>query len=216
MTTPSANPVRVLVVADDLLARAGLAAVLAAQPGCDVVGQVSGSADLGFEIEVHRPDTLVWDLGWDPSHALERLPDLREAGVPVVVLLSNEEHAGEAWAVGARGLLSREASAEEIAAALQAMAHGLAVIDPVMGMPRVATPAPGAQSPRALAEPLTPREIEVLRLLADGLPNKAIASRLGVSDHTVKFHINAILGKLNAQSRTEAVVLAARIGLITL
>ena len=70
--------------------------------------------------------------------------------------------------------------------------------------------------PSPLVESLTPREVEVLQLLAEGLPNKGIAQRLGISEHTVKFHVNAIMGKLGAQSRTEAVVQATRLGLILL
>ena len=76
-------------------------------------------------------------------------------------------------------------------------------------------PSP-ARDPADLVEELTPRETEVLQLLADGLTNKAIAQRLGISDHTVKFHVNAVLGKLGAQSRTEAVVRASRLGLLQL
>ncbi len=90
-----------------------------------------------------------------------------------------------------------------------ALSHGLKVTDPSMsGGPPPLTPSSGLL--------LTPREQDVLRLLAEGLPNKGIASRLEVSEHTVKFHVNSIMGKLNAQSRTEAVTLATRLGLLPL
>ena len=205
------DDVRVLVVADDPLARAGLATLLAGQPGCSVVGQVAGDVDLAA-IEVYRPDVLVWDLGWgDPTQSLERLAGLRD--VPVVGLVPDQAHAADAWSAGVRGLLRREADAESLVAALRSVALGLASLDPALATALI---PPQDQAPTPLAEELTPRELEVLRLLAQGLPNKAIAQRLEISEHTVKFHVNAILGKLGAQSRTEAVVHATRLGLILL
>ena len=206
---------RVLVLADDPLVRAGLAALLAEQPGCVVIGRASSADDLSAAVETYRPDVLLWDLGWSPVPVLERA-----ALPPVAVLLADAAAASEAWAAGARGLLRRDAEPAQIAAALAALVHGLAVVDPefasvVASQPERRLPAP-IEPPEPLLEDLTPRELEVLRLLADGLPNKTIARRLGISEHTVKFHINAILGKLGAASRTEAVVRATRLGLILL
>jgi DNA-binding NarL/FixJ family response regulator len=109
------------------------------------------------------------------------------------------------------GLLLRDSTPDQLYAALNAAILGLFVFDPVLAR------LPAADSlPEPLAEALTPREMEVLQLLAEGLANKMIAQQLGISDHTVKFHVNAILSKLNAQSRTEAVVRATRLGLIIL
>jgi two-component system nitrate/nitrite response regulator NarL len=207
------NDLRVLIVADDPLARAGLAALLADQPGCVVVGQVAGEADLPAALDVHRPDVALWDLGWDPTSSLERLADLAEAGPPIVALLPDESHAADARTAGASGLLLRDTGADPLVAALMAAAQGLLVLEPSLA---AAMPAAGDQAPTPLIEELTPRELEVLQLLAEGLPNKAIARRLDISEHTVKFHVNAILGKLGAQSRTEAVVRATRVGLILL
>jgi DNA-binding NarL/FixJ family response regulator len=110
-----------------------------------------------------------------------------------------------------------------LAAGLAAATHGLGVLDPPF-IPAVApvTPDDGTASPGgihsslALVEELTPRELEVLRLMAEGLPNKTIARQMEISEHTVKFHVNAILGKLGVTSRTEAVVRATRLGLILL
>jgi two-component system nitrate/nitrite response regulator NarL len=130
-----------------------------------------------------------------------------------VALLPDEAQAPEVWASGVRGLLLRDAGAETLQAALQAIGQGLVVLDPSLALSPLPVLEPGLDS---LVEELTPRETEVLQLLADGLTNKAIAQRLGISDHTVKFHVNAILGKLGAQSRTEAVVRATRLGLLLL
>ena len=205
---------RVLVVAEDPLARAGLATLLANQPGCVVAGQVATDAELPNAMQVYRPDVIVHDLGSDSARALGRANSLRDLGVPVVALLPDETDAAEAWAAGARGLLFRTAPAENLAAALAAVAQGLAVIDPAFAA--IVLPAARNQSPAPPIDELTPRELQVLRLMAEGQSNKTIARGLGISEHTVKFHVNAILGKLNVQSRTEAVVHATRLGLILL
>jgi two-component system nitrate/nitrite response regulator NarL len=214
------SDVRVLIVAQDPLVRAGLAALLAGQPGCLVVGQVAEDAELPVALDVYRPDVLLWDLGWDPTFdsssalaSLQRLAELGDADPPVVALVPDETHAPQSQVAGARGLLPRDSSAERLVAALTAAAQGLVVLDPSLAAPVLGAGEPSSPSP---VEELTPRELEVLGLLAEGLPNKAIARRLEISEHTVKFHVNAVLGKLGAQSRTEAVVRATRLGLILL
>ncbi len=127
----------------------------------------------------------------------------------MLALAATEHQAAQAQAAGAQAFLSRDVSPEALAAALIALSHGLRVTDPALsGGPESIT--------SGSASLLTPRENEVLRLLAEGLPNKGVASRLEVSEHTVKFHVNSIMGKLNAQSRTEAVALATRLGLLPL
>jgi two-component system, NarL family, nitrate/nitrite response regulator NarL len=212
---------RVLVIADDPLARAGLAAVLADQTGLVVCGRASSLDDLRAAIDLYRPDVLLWDAGWHPTPSLARLADL-EARAPVAILLPDEADARQAWMAGARGLVRRDAEPVRIAAALAAAVHGFAVIEPDFAealrssLPDRATSRSAGAGRAALVEPLTPRELEVLRLLAEGLPNKTIAARLEISEHTVKFHVNTILGKLGVASRTEAVVRATRLGLILL
>lgn len=207
------DDVCVLIVSDDPLARAGLAALLADQPGCTVVGQVAGGAELPDEITIYQPDAILWDLGWEPTSPLERLTDLDQVVIPIVALLTDETQAAEVWAAGSRGLLPRETDVESLVAALRAVAQGLVVVDPVLAADVLPTPDP---PPEPLVEALTRRELQVLQLLAEGFSNKAIAHRLDISQHTVKFHVNAILGKLGARSRTEAVVRATRLGLIIL
>jgi two-component system nitrate/nitrite response regulator NarL len=227
----SASDLRVLIVADDPLARAGLATLLTSLPGCMVVGQMAGDADVLADLAIYRPDVVVWDLGWDamrasaspqhppssgqegPQTRLEHLADLRDTGYPVVALLADDTHAAAAWAAGVRGLLLREVPAETLVASLQAIAKGLVVFDAALAASLWLT---RPLEPTPLVNPLTPRELEVLQLVAEGLPNKTIADRLHISEHTVKFHINAIMGKLGAQSRTEAVVRATRLGWLLL
>lgn len=228
MASPAAN-LRILIVADDPLIRAGLATLLADQPNLTVIGRVATEVDLPAQLDVYHPDVIVFDLGWDPHLApaparsgsgsviartsLESLAELRESSLPIVALLPDESYTAEAWSAGARGLLLRNTDTEKLLAALLAVAQGLVVLDPTLTT--AALPSPETELPR-LAEALTPRELEVLQLLAEGLANKAIARRLDISDHTVKFHVNAILSKLGAQSRTDAVVRATRLGLILL
>jgi two-component system nitrate/nitrite response regulator NarL len=215
------NDFRVLIVADDPLARAGLGALLADRSGWVVVDQVAEDTDLSSVLDVYQPDVIVWDLGWDrgspfstaPAADLERLAELGDAAPPIVALLPDETYAAEAQIAGARGLLPRDISADRLVAAMMAAAQGLVVLDPSLPAPVL---SPKDPSSPMLVEELTPRELEVLDLLAEGLSNKAIAHRLSISDHTVKFHVNAVMGKLGAQSRTEAVVRATRLGLILL
>jgi DNA-binding NarL/FixJ family response regulator len=131
----------------------------------------------------------------------------------VVAVLWSEEQAGEALAAGARAVLLRDRVDDRLLPAVTAAAAGLVTLDERLAeavlRPRP-TPLP------ALAEPLTPREVEVVQLLAEGLTNRLIGERLGISEHTAKFHVNAILGKLGASTRSEAVAQAARLGLVLL
>jgi two-component system, NarL family, nitrate/nitrite response regulator NarL len=153
-------------------------------------------------------EVALLDLG--PSGAAP--PAFAEAAhMPVVALAASESQAAEAVRAGARAVLFRGASADAIAAAALAAARGLAAMDAALARDWL-RPPDGA----AAGEGLTAREREVLALLAEGLANKAIAARLGISEHTAKFHVNAILGKLGAGSRAAAIVKAARLGLVAL
>ena len=205
---------RVLVVCRDRLSRAGLAAVLYQLLGLTVVGQIAGDDNTLLPLDIYVPDVIVWDVSWETSSAVNSLGLLPEDAPPVLALAVTSDQAAQARAAGAQALLSRDASPEALAGAAVAavaLSHGLQVTDPALaGVSAAATPEPGS------ASLLTPREQDVLKLLAEGLPNKGVASRLEVSEHTVKFHVNSIMGKLNAQSRTEAVTLATRLGLLPL
>jgi DNA-binding NarL/FixJ family response regulator len=203
---------RVLILADDPLVRAGLAALLSSQSSLTVAAQSSSDVDAAALLDAFQPDVVLWDLGWSPDSQIATLSQFVEGhSVPVVALLTVDSLADVARAAGARGLLPRTSNASQMAAALHAVVQGLLVFDETL----LAAPSP---TPTALdlLEPLSARELEVLRHLAEGLSNKEIARVIGVSEHTAKFHVNAILGKLGAQSRTEAVVKATRAGLILL
>jgi two-component system, NarL family, nitrate/nitrite response regulator NarL len=210
------NKISTLIVASDPLARAGLAALLATQPTCEIVAQMS-LVDWLADVEAddwaaNLADVLIWDVGWEP---LDRLPEDEPFPLPVVALLPQETAVSPLWQLGIQALLRRDAPAAAIVAAAQAALQNLTVLDPefvTAVLPEIAiSPADDSDFIE-----LTPRESEVLTHLAEGLTNKAIAQRLTISNHTVKFHVNAILSKLNAQSRTEAVVKATRLGLLLL
>ena len=201
--------VRVLVVAEDPLAGSWLAAMLGAQPGIEVVGQ-DAAASIERAAALHQPDVIVLDPGLQPETSLGDLSETPESFPPVLVLVATPDLGVAAWASGAKGLLLRNVSAEALAAAVSAVTL---VLDPAIASRLI----PGRTPVRpSTTHDLTPRELEVLQLMAEGMANKAIAARLGVSEHTVKFHVNAVLGKLAVGSRTEAVVQAARLGLVFL
>src|SRR5258708_5385770 len=199
--------IRVLLVGEDPLARSGLAALLADQPGLAVTAQIAASDDWATILDAYDPEVAVWDVG--PASSLPP-PDFAGVGRPVLALVADEEQAGEGLAPGARRVPLPPPGGGPPASAPAALAQGLVAVEETVAetlRPRVAAPP---------AEPLTPREGEVLQLLSQGLANKRIAQALGISEHPVKFHVNAILGKLGVQGRTEAVVQAARLGLLTL
>jgi len=190
------------VIGDDPLARAGIAGLLAAEPGLAVTTQTGSSTP--------RPhDVVAWDMGADGA-SLERLRAWAGTA-PAVAMVGDAETAGGALRAGARGVVPRASEPGRIAAALRAAAEGLLVMDPAYRAP-VEPARPKDSAP----DLLSPREIEVLALMSEGHPNKIIADRLGISEHTAKFHINTIFAKLDATTRTEAVVRAVRRGLLTL
>lgn len=204
-------PVRVLVIAEDPLVRANLAGIVRSDPRLLLAGQELPPSPPERSLASPRPEVILWDAGWRNETA-EGWEALAQQGAAVVLLVPDETAGRGAWAAGARGVLSRDAAAARIQAALAAAGQGLVVLDAgVLGSPE-SRPAPDLQP----AESLTERELEVLRLVGEGLSNKEIAARLSISESTVKFHVNSILGKLGAQSRTEAAMIAARAGLIPL
>lgn len=205
----------VLVIAPSPLLRAGLRALLGEVEGARVVGEVSDLAEvetladeaqiLCFVAGAGAPEELSVLLADSPDLAVLMLV---EDDSPVYPVLPG----GRAW-----GVLSLDASAEELAAALHALSEGLLVGAPALFEPLLVARVDHAQPMEdQLIEPLTERELEVLQQLAQGLANKQIALSLGISEHTVKFHISGIYSKLGATNRTEAVRLGVRRGLVVL
>jgi DNA-binding NarL/FixJ family response regulator len=220
-----AASIKVMVVADDPDERSDLAALVSTEPDCLVIGAHASGEDLATTGGA-LPDVIVWDLGDDPEAGMVRMADAEELQVPIVALVQDDRDGIRALAHGAAGVLAGPADPERIVLAARTVLGGLVAVDPAI----VADVAAGARQDAveedvpggrpsiedAPLEALTRREHDVLRLMAEGLGNKQIAERLGITEHTAKFHVHTILGKLGTQSRTEAVVYAARLGLIAI
>jgi two-component system, NarL family, response regulator YdfI len=210
--------IRVLIVAAAARARRGLESLLHAQ-GFEVVGSFAVVGDAADVFAEKEPDAILIDAS--DASLEDLLESLQETGVaretPVILLLPGglPDAVSHALRVGVRGILPPSPEPQQLAAALEAVVRELVVLNSEAGSPL--RPAAGRASPAdELTEPLTPREREVLRLLASGLGNKEIAAKLKISEHTAKFHVASILGKLGAASRAEAVSIGMRNGLILL
>ena len=212
---------RVLVAAADLIVRVGLESIVRTSSELAVVGSSSDLATLAAMIEHHSPDVVLMELCRDDDAVFEKLLALGVSPpAPAIVVLADDLHGDwmtEALRLGVQGVLPRSATAEEIVPTVVAAAAGLVVLhSDVFESLLPVLPSNPRTLPTSPVQALTPREIEVLGMLAEGLGNKGIARRLSISEHTVKFHVSSIFTKLNASSRTEAVTLGARQGLIML
>lgn len=188
-----------------------------------VVG-VSDGVSLADDIETHEPQVVLLsiDAGDSAATKMARIslaPDAA-ARMPALVMLIESPNApiiSDALRSGVRGVLPSDATADEIIAAIEAAAVGLVAIPAELATKLTsATRTSTVRAPTTSTQPLTPREVEILGMLAEGLANKNIAARLGISEHTVKTHVASILTKLDAYSRAEAVAIGARRGLILL
>lgn len=207
--------IRVLIAAPSAIARAGLESIVRSSPALEVVGMAPDLASLEGAIERDRPDVVLADLEFEPSEIA-----LTELGAAPLVLLADDGASSqtmEALRAGARAVLPRDVAANEMLAAIEAAAAGLTVLHP-SDLQALLPPPSLADRPvsTGAGEALTPRELEVFAILAEGAGNKTIAWKLGISEHTVKFHVASIMGKLNAATRTEAVAIGIRKGLILL
>ena len=202
--TPVTAPIKVALLTDDPLLRAGLSSLLAQ------AGQ-TGSISV---VEANDAEVALWDAGVDADKILGRLAELRTLPVPAVAIVGDQAQVAPALAAGARGVVLRDQVGPGIHAALTAVRSGLTVMD--ANLAEALVPAQPARTNGKGRGELTERERQVVQLLSEGLSNKLIADRLGISDHTAKFHVNGVMMKLGSSTRTEAVVEAVRRGLIRL
>ncbi|HZA50900.1 MAG TPA: response regulator transcription factor, partial [Myxococcaceae bacterium] len=177
---------RLVVIAEDPLARDVFRDRLLEDPWVEVVAAVSGPQELVASRARESVDAAIWDLGVRPELALPLVPDVVAEIPSVIALAVDRQVAAEALAAGVRAVVARDRSGRAIAAAVRALLEGLEVIDP-----SVEPPDSVLRPSRASADELTPRERQVLALLVEGLSNAAIGQRLGISDHTAKFHVTA-------------------------
>jgi len=203
----------VLIVARYASTRAGLVAMLE-DNGIEIVDEIAGSGDL--ESALTSVDAVLYDA--EPTDAAEVIRLTAAQDVALVALDSGPDLAQSLTIAALRGwsLLPKEAEREEIVAALHAASSGLISFDRTAALTLLRPPLVTTGATAADTTILTPREREILQQMAEGLPNKQIALRLNISLHTVKFHVASILAKLGVQSRTEAVTLGVRQGLVLL
>ena len=209
---PEPESIRVLIVDDHAVVRRGLLAFLGSEPDFEVVGDVDGCAQAlaaleQLEAEGRRPHVVLMDLRMDPVDGVESTRRIRAgyADVAVVALTSfgDQRQVRAALDAGASGYLLKDADADEVAGAVRAASRGELQLDPAI-----------ARSLIEAAPELTPRELDVVELVATGKANKEIADRLSISERTARSHVSSILSKLSLESRTQLALWAVRNGLV--
>lgn len=208
--------IRIVIADDHPIVREGLVSVLETQPDFEVVGQANDGAEAVDMVAALKPDIVLLDLQMPHLDGVQALRALRAEHADLKALVftafDTDERIISAVQAGARGYLLKGAPRDELFNAVRVVAAGGSTLQPVVAaklMERMS--GPGTNE-----EPLTERELEVLHLMAQGLQNKEIAGQLVISERTVKFHVSAILAKLGAGNRTEAVRLAMQRGFVQL
>ena len=211
------GPIRVLLADDQRVVRDGLTLLLGLLPGVEVLDAACDGAQAVELARRLRPDVVLMDLRMPRCDGVEATRLLREQcpGIKVIVLTTyaDDRSVLDALRAGARGYLTKDAGAAQINETLQRVASGQAVIDPAVAGHVINAITPDEPQPPPLPDALTPREIEVLTLIADGLSNTEIAQRLVISQATVKSHVNRLLSKTGVRDRAQAVGYAYRHGL---
>jgi DNA-binding NarL/FixJ family response regulator len=208
--------IRVLIVDDHAVVREGLRAFLALQDGVEIVGEAGDGEEALAQAQQLRPDVILMDLvmpGLDGVGAMRRLrAEGPSARVIVLTSFLDDERLLPAIQAGAAGYLLKNAEPAELIMAIRAAHRGDAVIDPTVAARLVH--AISTDTPQPAEGNLTPREREVLALIAGGRSNKRIALELGISEKTVKAHVGRLLAKLGVADRTQAALLAVQRGLV--
>ena len=216
------DPIRLLLVDDQRLMREGLRTLLELEPGLQVAGEAGNGQEALEAYAVHLPDVVLMDVRMPLMDGVEATRRLRErwpaARVIILTTFDDDEYVFEGLRAGALGYLLKDVSIQELTEAIHAVMAGGVLIEPsvarkvVAEFARMAAPAP--RPAQALEEPLSEREMEILRLLARGMTNREIARRLYLAEGTVKNYVTNILGKIGARDRTQAALRAQELGLL--
>ncbi|MFG2496868.1 response regulator [Streptomyces sp. NPDC048441] len=216
------RPITLLIVDDDELTRTGLRALLSAKPDLDVVGEAADGSEVLSLVTELRPDVVLMDVRMPEVNGIEATRRLRAADldhppkVVVITTFENDAYVYDALRAGASGFIRKRAPSRQIAHAIRLVATGDSVLFPdvVRELAAEQPRRPDARTASRTAS-LTPREIEIVGLMAQGLSNRETATRLHLSLETVKTHVGNVLTKLDASNRTQAVILAYEAGLVT-
>lgn len=212
-----AESINILIADDHPVVREGLTTMIKREPGFKVVGEAANGVEALSKAKELKPDVVLMDLRMPEMDGVEaiRQISLAEPNIKFIILTtySDDEYIFKGIEVGARAYLLKDAPRAELFKAIRAVYRGESLIQPVIAskvLDRFAELSRQSQAPEVLSE----REIEVLKLMAKGDANKEIAAQLHITDSTVKTHISSIFQKLNAKDRTEAVMIAIRLGII--
>jgi DNA-binding NarL/FixJ family response regulator len=211
--------IRILIVDDHPVVRDGLIAMFGTHPDFLVVGEAANGLEAVAKAQKFSPDVVLLDLEMPEMDGVEALRRIREhnprTNAVVFTAFDTDERIVSAIRAGAKGYLLKGAPREELFTAVRVVSQGGSLLQPIVAT-KLLQHVSGQSPQNDLPEPLTDREMDVLKLLAQGKTNKEIALQLFITERTVKFHVSSILGKLGAGNRTEAVTMAAQLGLVNL
>jgi len=209
--------IKLVIVDDHRVVRSGVKALIETEPDLEVIGEAADGREAVTKVKAQNPDVVLMDLvmpemdGVDATSEITKLSPAPE--ILILTSFSEEERIIQAIKAGASGYLIKDASPDELVQAIKDVYHGESTLDPKVA----GTVLRSVQNePKNSSEDLTDREVEVLELLAEGLPNENIAEKLYISERTVRSHVSNILGKLNLANRTQAALYAVRQGIADL
>lgn len=212
--------IRILIADDHTLVREGLRSLIGTEQGMEVVGEAANGAEAVRRVELLRPDVVLIDLvmpEMDGIAAIARIKQIDpQARILALTSFSDDDKVLSAIKAGALGYLLKDSTPQELLQAIRHVHQGEAFLDPTVALKVIGELTRPSAAPATDEHALSEREVEVLRLVAEGLSNQEIAEKLGVSERTVRNHVGSILSKLHLANRTQAALYALRQGIATL
>jgi NarL family two-component system response regulator LiaR len=211
--------IRILIADDHAVVREGLRGLITSEPGMEVVGEAADGIEATLKVHALQPDVILMDLVMPRKDGLEAIADIKkdypEARILVLTSFAEDDKVFPAIKRGALGYLLKDSSPDDLLQAVRDVYHGESSLHPTIARKLIHEISQPTELPPA-PEPLTEREVEVLRLVAQGLSNDEIGERLFIAERTVRTHVSNILGKLHLANRTQAALYALREGLASL